>query len=283
MRAVMPISVLTLLFLSTGCADEPDLAAGPEVARIQAHLGEVFAELRTSIPRGLTKSQAAAREQTIRWLEEYRAAGAFPHNHVRSGERIPVFVDPHGTPCAVGYLMLRSGEDALVEQIVRNANLARIPELSGDERLTRWLDRRGLTLSEAARIQPEYQPRDPDAGDPSGYAGETIALSIVSAAVTAFSELTEPDPTGFDWPASLSVATSVSHGTLLTIALVDEDTPSWQIAVNGIGALVSGIVAGHRFSRRGEAKGDGNGDGVAMLPLVGGSRAGVSVGVTLQH
>lgn len=35
-------------------------------------------------------------------------------NARRSGLVVPVFVDPHRTPCAVGYLMLRSAEHTLV-------------------------------------------------------------------------------------------------------------------------------------------------------------------------
>lgn len=281
MKATIPVGILTLAILSAGCADEPVPAAESEVARIQEHLGQVLRELRTSRPAGLTEAQAEAREQTIRWLEEYRAAGIFPHNHVRPGERVPVFVDPHGTPCAVGYLMLRSGEDALVEQIVETATLARVPELAGNERLTGWLDERGLTLREAARIQPMYEGREPDPIEPSSYAEETVALSIVTAAVTAFAELTEPEPRGFDWPGSLNVAAGLSHGTLLAIAAADGDAPTWQLVVNGVGALVGGVAAVRRFSGRDE--GSREEDAAVIAPLVSSSGSKVAVGFTIRY
>ena len=67
-----------------------------------------------------------------------------------------MFVDEHGTRCAMAYLIEQSGERSLVARIATTRNLARIRDLAGDSELVTWLDRNGLTLDEAARIQPEY-------------------------------------------------------------------------------------------------------------------------------
>jgi hypothetical protein len=90
-------------------------------------------------------------------LEGYAAAGVFPHNHVRPGERVPVFRDEHQTLCAMGFLLASTGRHDIVEFVTSTDNLIYIRELADDIRLTRWLDSTGLTLAEAARIQPSYE------------------------------------------------------------------------------------------------------------------------------
>jgi hypothetical protein len=50
-----------------------------------------------------------------------------------------------------------TGEDALVARVAATNNLARIHDLASDEGLTRWLDHHGLTVDEAAAIQPTYR------------------------------------------------------------------------------------------------------------------------------
>jgi hypothetical protein len=88
-------------------------------------------------------------------LESYAAAGRFPHNHV-AHDRVPVFRDEHSTLCAMGFLIASTGNADLVNDVAGKRNLAYIPELADDIRLQRWLDSTGLTVAEAARIQPMY-------------------------------------------------------------------------------------------------------------------------------
>lgn len=281
MKPVISIGLLTVLLLMAGWVGAPDAERTTEVARIQDHLGRVLEELRTSPPPDLTRQQRAAREEAIHWLEEYRAAGVFPHNHVRPGERVPVFVDPHGTPCAVGYLMLRSGEVELVEEIAREANLARIPELGGDDRLVRWLHESGLTLEEATRIQPAYDS-EPVLDPEPRHADETIGLSLATVAVTSFAALTEPSPSGFDWPGTLSAVAAGSHLVLLGMQFTGEnEVRDWPFAVNVMGAFIGSAVALHRFGRKAEAR---RSEGRAsLIPHVGGSGSGVTAGLTVLH
>ena len=134
----------------------PDASPPGEVARIQAHLAAVERELLARDVSHLSPAQRAARAEHIAELRAYRERGVFPHNHDFDGERVPYFVDEHGTRCAMAHLIEQSGHGDLVARVAATANNARIPELAGDSALVAWLDANGLTLAEAARVQPSY-------------------------------------------------------------------------------------------------------------------------------
>lgn len=53
-------------------------------------------------------------------------------------------------------LIERSGSPELVQRIATTRNLARVRELADEEALVAWLDTHGMTLDEAARVQPSY-------------------------------------------------------------------------------------------------------------------------------
>lgn len=131
-----------------------------EVTRVRAHVTRVEAELRAADVSHLTPAQRAARARHLDVLRAYRDTGVFPHNHVVD-RRTPVFVDEHGTNCAVGHLIARSGREDLVRRIARTRNYATVPELADDPELAAWLDEAGLSVEEAARIQPWYGPIEP--------------------------------------------------------------------------------------------------------------------------
>lgn len=127
-----------------------------ETVRLRAHFDSVDTELRTSDVHRLTPSQQAYRSELIRWLRDYRNAGRFPVNDRFPNQRVPYFRDSQGTLCAMAYLIDRSGRGDIVDRIARTRNNAFIPELADDSSLTDWLVTWGLTVSEAARIQPSY-------------------------------------------------------------------------------------------------------------------------------
>jgi hypothetical protein len=88
-------------------------------------------------------------------LARYRRAGRFPRN--RDFRALtPYFIDAAGTRCAVAHLLEVSGEGALVQRIARERNHARVCELADEPRLRAWLQVAGLSLEEAAAIQPAY-------------------------------------------------------------------------------------------------------------------------------
>jgi hypothetical protein len=130
-----------------------------QVARLQRHFAAVDAELRTADISHLSAAQREARAAALARLRAYAARGEFPHNHVR-GPLTPVFIDEHGTRCAMAHLIEEGGGADLAHAIARGENLAYVPQLAGDARyrpeLVAWLDRNGLTAAEAARIQPAY-------------------------------------------------------------------------------------------------------------------------------
>ncbi len=264
------------------CAPEQEAyPASAEVARIQAHLADVLRALRADAPAHLTPRQLAARRTAIGWLEEYRAAGRFPHNHVHPEGRVPVFVDPHGTPCAVGHLMLRSGEHELVEEIVRTDNLVRVPELAGDERLDAWLDEHGLTLAEAARIQPGYDPQPIPMVHVEYDETFTVGLSIATAALASYAAMVEPQEAR-PWLDALMIGTTVGHTALLVNAGTnDVDDEAWVIGLNVAGALVAAGSTVVRALGRDDVEADPAESGVQAFVAPG--RYGTQVGLTLRH
>jgi hypothetical protein len=229
-----------------------------EVTRIQGHLSQVARAMRAGPTAHLTEEQREARQAALTWLEEYRTAGVFPHNHVRPGQRVPVFVDPHGTPCAVGYLMLRSGHDDLVEDIVRTDNLVRVHDLRDDARLGAWLEAHGITLAEAALIQPGYDyirpPSDPVPAS-SHYRPATVGFSLATAALASYTAMLGADR-GTPWVDALALGTTMGHAYLILSA---NDTypeePTWAVGLNVVGLVASVGSEIFRIARRGDTQG----------------------------
>lgn len=135
------------------CAREPPRAL--EVARVRAHLEQVERELLASPPPGLTPDQSARRAEAILSLRRYLEAERYPTNRI-SEAPTPIFIDDSGARCAVAALLEASGHHALVARIARTRNLAYVEELADEPALLAWLVDHGLTLAEAARIQPAY-------------------------------------------------------------------------------------------------------------------------------
>jgi len=88
----------------------------------------------------------------------------FPKNDKFNVPR-PFFRDSQGTLCAMAYLIERSGRSDIVDNVATTRNNAYIRDLADDPGLIAWLDSVGLTVAEAARIQPSYGGIifDPDA------------------------------------------------------------------------------------------------------------------------
>lgn len=174
-------SLLVVLALVT-----PTIRERMEVHRIQVHLEGAERLLRSASTISLNAQQRIARAHNIERLRAYRLRGEFPHNTGHPGRRMPYFVDNRGVLCAVGFLIAESGGNDLVERIRATRNNARIRELSGDPALVAWLHDAGLTLAEAARIQPAYgyEP-DPDVV-PSGYAMTTAMASVANGGLIAW-------------------------------------------------------------------------------------------------
>ncbi len=253
-----------------GAAEPPPEVATAEVDRIRLHLGNVESALRARDTDGLSDDRRARRATALDWLREYRQRGVFPHNHTHPGERVPVFVDEHGTHCAVGYLLKRSGETELIEQVVAADNNVRVMELAGSERFGDWLEETGLTLAEAAWIQPKYGTRygpDDCAGgcdaDMAGLSKATVLGGIASGGLVLYSYLSEPGPRAFQVTGALNSAFSVFHlgvaaWTAGRGATVERDAGYREVALllamNGLLSAVSLHAGLSRFLRSRERR-----------------------------
>jgi len=153
-RMKRPLTFL-LALLCCSCADAPE--HDPEVERVRAHLERVERDLWSNSQLDLTPEQWAARESVLEDLRRYIEAEAYPIND-RHDRMTPIFIDPLGNRCAMAALIEASGHGELVQRVARDHNLAYIDDLGGDAELRDWLQSFGLTLDEAATIQPGYTP-----------------------------------------------------------------------------------------------------------------------------
>ena len=153
----MSIRALALVVLTfTGCGTG-DPARAHEISRVHAHLARVEAVLAGRAVDNLSPAQQHARTRALANLRGYIDADGYPTNDV-SAEPTPIFIDRDGVRCAMAYLIEATGDDgrALVARVATADNYAHLADLATDAELSRWLAANGLTLAEAAAIQPSY-------------------------------------------------------------------------------------------------------------------------------
>ena len=241
-----------------------------EAVRLRAHFDSVGLELRANTALPLTPAQRGSRATLIAWLRDYRDAGSFPLNDRFHDRAMPFFRDGRGVLCAMAYLIERSGRRDLVDRIAATRNNASIPELAGDPDLTSWLDSAGLSLAEAARIQPFYGPQgDPD-GVSSGYAIASILLSGTSLATVGVNAIAPSRVTG--WAGVLAGAASAIAGA----AKLDDDGATDDVAkvnmIVGLGSMTFGL---YRLATPLPSK-------VSIGPLVTPTRNGPRLGLAVH-
>jgi len=197
---ILVTTASTLLFSAAAWrADRPlsphELHVRSEVARLRAHFDSVDTELRTRDVSHLSREQRANRAKHIAWLKEYRDDGRFPMNDKFLDQSVPFFRDSQGTLCAMAYLVDRSGGGDIVDRIAKTRNNAYIPALTDDRDLVAWLEGSGLSVAEAARIQPAYNggpccvivdPIVPDTRVDGGYAALSVGLGGSSLGTLGF-------------------------------------------------------------------------------------------------
>lgn len=139
------------------------VAFSNEAERIATHLRLVREQLMQHQPEGLSADQAANRASLLDRLAHYANDRRFPQNHVLP-YRNPVFIDPFGNACAVGWLMIESGHRDLAETISSEMNLAYVLEMPGTQHwpaIASWASEHGFQAEELAWIQPGYPPNIP--------------------------------------------------------------------------------------------------------------------------
>jgi hypothetical protein len=128
-----------------------------ESARIRNHIEgalELVASERAAPP--LRGDRRARRTQLANELRRYVDAGRFPVNDFAPDRMLPAFIDGRGTRCAMAHLIEQHDGAALVANVARDANHGLVRELALSSDLRAWLDAWGLSIEEAARIQPGY-------------------------------------------------------------------------------------------------------------------------------
>jgi hypothetical protein len=124
---------------------------------ISTHLNLVEYTLRNRSTAHLSAEQKNHRFQLLDELKEYAEAGVFPINDYLPYQN-PVFIDRIGTHCAVGYLMMQSGNDDLARRIDAREKFAYIHEIKTPG-VAQWAAEHGFTTDELAWIQPGYPPQ----------------------------------------------------------------------------------------------------------------------------
>jgi hypothetical protein len=140
---------------------ERTLRADPRIfaaddRRLDHHFGRVLRELRGRDAWWLSTPRRARRAALLDELERYARARRFPRNLHYPSSRMPYFVDPFGTRCAMAHLIESTRETGLVTRVARGDNNAFVATLALDAAFRGWLDHFGLSAQEAARIQPSY-------------------------------------------------------------------------------------------------------------------------------
>ena len=120
---------------------------------LQAHLAWCELKLRLK-----TKPGQLARRRLLDLLHSYWRAGRFPQNPRRTTGRQSIFIDDHGTHCAVGYLMAQTGADSLAKEINQRDRFAYLEtvDLNREPKIKQWLADNELEPDEVALIQPSY-------------------------------------------------------------------------------------------------------------------------------
>ncbi len=145
-----------------------------EADRIATHLRMVRERLEQRTSEGLSAAQWTARHQLLEELGAYAEAGVFPRNHVLPF-RNPVFIDPYGTACAVGQLMIASGHGDLAHRIDTEMELAYLLDMEWPE-IGTWAAEHGFSANELAWIQPGYPPNLPWTALGGGTNGEVTTM-----------------------------------------------------------------------------------------------------------
>jgi hypothetical protein len=146
-----------MLIASTAAREafaEPVGAVDADRSRIRGHLATVERELRARDVKHLSEELQRARSANLDLLHDYWVGGVFPHGDELVGQRVPFFIDAADRACAVGHLVLES-EPQTAREIAEAMNNALVHDMASPALLA-WVQRSGLTLEEAALIQPSY-------------------------------------------------------------------------------------------------------------------------------
>mmetsp|Transcript_78646 Transcript_78646/g.163503 ORF Transcript_78646/g.163503 Transcript_78646/m.163503 type:complete len:366 (-) Transcript_78646:238-1335(-) len=146
----------------------PSIFFDSEEDRIQTHLDYVADLLQEAKVADDDLSCLRRRQACLAALRTYSSGRVFPKNE-ETLDRCPVFIDAHGTHCAVGHMIAASGHSQLSEAIDRSFHLSYVEEIAGlagtqmtEEQATaskdvlEWAQHHGFSVEELAMVQPGY-------------------------------------------------------------------------------------------------------------------------------
>lgn len=127
-----------------------------EHVRMHAHFTHVRGWLASR--RATRPELEARRAEILGYFDEYIAKGTTPQN-AHLPWRTPVFIDDHGTICAVGYLIEKTAGRPLAEKVARDHRYALLEDIAAAMPEVRaWVESSGFALEELASVQPGYIP-----------------------------------------------------------------------------------------------------------------------------
>ena len=297
MRLSRLLAGLVLTVASIGIATSlhgANAAERGEIARIRAHFDSVLTELRTNDVSSLTALQRANRQQVMVTLAEYRDRGVFPHNYDFAGAT-PYFIDRKtGTLCAVAHLLESTGRRDIVDRVARTNNNVWVAELEGDSAVATWLERNGLTLAEAARIQVPYVRDEPMT--PAKVARNTVffavapAAAAVAATTTVWNVVANGDGhrRGVSWSGVAAGSVTSTAGLLLMLRSHETSDDSFRVGaaaatLGGLSILTSSVtIYRHGVIAEREMEQKKRVAEASVSPLIGFDRASPSLGASLS-
>jgi hypothetical protein len=233
-------SLAALVFGTTPSSIRPDDTRASststelaEIARIRSHFDSVLVDLRSRDVSQLANSQRESRLELLSTLAAYRDRGLFPRNYDFPGQAVPYFVDRKtGVLCAVAHLLESTGRRDIVDRVAAWGNNVWVPQLRGDTAFTSWLDRHGLTLAEAARIQVPYESGSPI----TAYGVGSTATVLLSSGAAVWNATTNRDAK-MPFVSFLGLLSGATSMSLSIGGANNSDVPGWLNAVNfGAGA-----------------------------------------------
>ena len=182
MKDIVSLMVLLLVGLAANnAAAQVFGAAEAEQARLRRHFASVQQQMNSRSTDGLGPAVAQKRRAIIQKLGQYSERGVFPRNTRHPNTQTPYFIDDEGRACAVGYLMIESGYETAARAIAGSQNNAYVRDIRSPA-LAPWLKEHGVSVEEAALIQPSYCTIScPEGGEPvcgddgKSYRNECIA------------------------------------------------------------------------------------------------------------
>lgn len=198
---------------------------------------------------------------------------------------MPFFRDSRSVPCAMAYLIERSGRGDMVERIALTRNNAFIHDLAEDLELRKWLDSVGFSLNEAARVQPSYDGPGVISEDQSVTSSYALTSILVSGASLTTVGLNLVAPTRASGWAGVIAGTV---GVIAGVANLDGMDGTTKVGaanmVAGGGAIAAGLyrLLAPRTVRPGQAasrSAAGNPD-ISISPTVM-RRSGIGVAVSV--